>query len=83
MSHVLLIHMPDEVPFRHVVPTMLTHEPSFLKGRSESQKLSQNGETVSDLGEISNGPAQQRGLVTHEGIKSHSFREDFDEIVDF
>ena len=62
---------------------MLTNEPFLLNGRIDSKYQSQRGETVSDRGEISNSPAQRRGLVTHERIESHPFRKDFDEIVDF
>ena len=81
-SRVLCIHVPHEILFRHGLPTMLTHEHSFLKGRSESQQQSNSGETVPDLCKISDGPTQRRGLAFHEGIESHPFRKEFDEIVD-
>jgi len=82
-SHVLCIHMPHKVILGHATPTMAAHEPSLLEGRSDPKQLNQSGERVSDVGKISDAPTQRRRLTTHEGIESLSFREDFDEIMNF
>jgi len=82
-SHVLCIHVPHEVFHRHTVFAVITHQPRSINARGESQQLDQESEKGWDPGGISNGPTQRRRLTTHEGIESHPFRKDFDEIMNF
>ena len=62
---------------------MRTYELFSLQGwiiKSEYQ--THQGETVLDLGEVSDRPPQQRGLGTHEVINGCPLRKNFYKIVD-
>ena len=80
MCHVLCVHMPYEEILCHMVPTMITHKPSFFEGRGEPQH---SRDRIPDLCKISDVPTQRRRLSAHECVETLPFREDFDEIGDF